>query len=598
MKRTTISFALARFVFVSYLALAVVTTVIVVNQVINSISEQQEQLLEREMATIASNYQQFLANRLIILTEQSNYPIVVQSLMQPENNQGKIQDLMSDFRFLGQRYSQSLLDFEGSYIHATSSAVTFHHHNAPWLSPLLNEKASSYIGIKEVDQQFFWVLAVAVLYHDGVEGVLTATIPIDRIHQLEPSQQAGLSIELLEGPHVIARFGQQRQGLVRTNPWPELGLSLRFTFDDRAINEGINNLVLQLSLLIILSTFVATLFAYFFGYRQLVKPILELSQATDNLEYGKEAQQLQSDVKITELADLLDKFNHMTLKVLKRERALKLSYEQLAHTNDELKHSESQRVQSEKMASIGVLAAGVAHEINNPIGFVKSNVEILKNYSEDLQRYHQQIQQDVITEQQQPSLAKLIVQYDIEYISQDIGPLIDSTMSGIERVAEIVQSLKTFARQDSPDKVLSDINEGLKATINMANNEIKYHCDLTIDLAPLPLIMVYPGKLNQVFMNLIINASQAITDHGDITIRSFIDEDYAVVEITDTGSGIEPDKFSQIFTPFYTSKPIGQGTGLGLSISHGIMEQHGGKIEVTSTVGLGSCFSIFIPLSP
>ena len=171
-------------------------------------------------------------------------------------------------------------------------------------------------------------------------------------------------------------------------------------------------------------------------------------------------------------------------------------------------------------------------------------------------------------------------------------------MSGIERVAEIVQSLKTFARQDSPDKGLSDINEGLKATINMANNEIKYHCDLTIDLAPLPLIMVYPGKLNQVFMNLIINASQAITDHGDITIRSFIDEDYAVVEITDTGSGIEPDKFSQIFTPFYTSKPIGQGTGLGLSISHGIMEQHGGKIEVTSTVGLGSCFSIFIPLSP
>jgi len=221
---------------------------------------------------------------------------------------------------------------------------------------------------------------------------------------------------------------------------------------------------------------------------------------------------------------------------------------------------------------------------------------VLKGYIQNLQDYHQQITKELSTfdTQQQKQLTE---KYDITYISQDIGPLIDSTTSGIERVTEIVQSLKTFARQDSPDKVLADINEGLKATINMANNQIKYHCRLHLALAPLPLVMIYPGKLNQVFMNLIINAGQSIIEQGDIMIRTLVKDSCVMIEIEDTGCGIEPAKLAQIFTPFYTSKPQGNGTGLGLSISHGIIEQHGGEIKVRSIVGRGSCFTVCIPIT-
>ncbi len=146
-----------------------------------------------------------------------------------------------------------------------------------------------------------------------------------------------------------------------------------------------------------------------------------------------------------------------------------------------------------------------------------------------------------------------------------------------------------------PEKALTDINEGLNATLNMVWSELKYRCEVHVDLKPLPHIFAFPGQLNQVFMNLLINASQAIEEKGEIYVRTFVKDEYVTIEIEDTGSGIEPDNVAQIFTPFYTSKPIGEGTGLGLSISHQIVEQHNGKIEVSSTLGKGSCFSVSLP---
>ena len=598
MRKVSISFALARFVFLSFLALACITIVIVVNHVSSSFNAQQEQLLEREMATISNYYQQFINNRLIILQEQGASPLIVQSLMQPENNIGQLQDVMRDFSFLGKHHQQSLLDFEGELIYSTNNNEEFHHTNASWLAPLLNYKQKQYFGFKLINNEYHWVLARPIVYNNGVEGVLTASIAIkDMDHAVvTDSVKDGLSISLKQDELILGQFGGQISGITRTKQWQQAGVLIEFTFDDAVINSAINSLVMQLSLLIVFAVLFSTLLAYYFGYRQLVQPIQHLSRATDTLEVGDQAQQLQCDVGIKELANLTLKFNKMATKVQSREKALKASYQQLAQSTEDLKLSESQLVQAEKMASIGVLAAGVAHEINNPIGFVKSNIEVLTGYGAALKNYHQGIL-DLLPDNKQQALQALQEKYDINYLTEDITPLLSSTSNGVERVAEIVESLKTFARQDSPEKTLADINEGLKATINMAHNEIKYHCQLTTDLSPLPLVYIFPGKLNQVFMNLIINAAHAISDRGTITIKTYIEGKNIVISFQDDGCGIPKENIDQIFLPFYTTKPIGSGTGMGLSISHGIIEQHGGKITVTSTLGKGSCFTVTIPMA-
>jgi signal transduction histidine kinase len=287
----------------------------------------------------------------------------------------------------------------------------------------------------------------------------------------------------------------------------------------------------------------------------------------------------------------------MAQKVHHREYALKKSYDELSKANEELILSESQLIQSEKMASIGILAAGVAHEINNPIGYIKSNLDILQDYLNSINAYCQEIEEQ-FTSQVQKDLQQIIAKkHDLQYILDDSKPLLENSIDGVKKVAEIVRNLKTFARAEEEVKTLTDINEGLTATINMVSNELKYNCQLHIDLSPLPNIFAFPGKLNQVFMNLLINAGQSIVDKGDIFIRTYEENNYLVVEIKDTGTGISPDILPQIFTPFFTSKPVGQGTGLGLSISHSIVEQHDGKILISSKVGKGSCFSVYIPFT-
>ncbi|MCJ8320638.1 MAG: ATP-binding protein [Colwellia sp.] len=605
MNRTSVSFALARFVFLSCLGLALITFALVVNYVISAAQKDQEKVIKREITSISNNYKVFLEHRITLLTEQSTKPLVIQTLMQPEYNKGKIQDFMSDLTLLGKHYDESLLDFEGNIIHSTSKKSLLNYKDFDWLKKMLDKQITSHIDIVEIDGNFYWCLSVPVLYNKNVEGILTANIPIENINEVTDFNELvnGLMIEIIQFNKVLSQFGNSSEGRQKEIKWPELNVVLRFTIDEDVMDSELSNIILQLSTLIILAIILTSLLAYFYGYRYFVKPILMLSKATDEFDKGNDFIPLQDDLRIKELADLFKKFNKMTAKVAKREQDLKYSYEKLSEANHELKQSESQLVQSEKLASIGVLAAGVAHEINNPIGFIKSNLEVFEDYILDIKKYYQETQKLFVSESQQQSQLKLAKKYEVEFLFNDITPLLESSIGGVERVTEIVQSLKIFARTDQPDKVLVDINEGLEATLTMVKNELKYSCRIHVDLQELPKILAYPGKLNQVFMNLLINAGQSININqksniksGDIYVRSFVSNEQVVVEIEDTGCGISDDKLLQIFTPFYTSKPIGEGTGLGLSISQQIIEQHLGKIRVRSKIDEGSCFSIFLPI--
>ena len=221
---------------------------------------------------------------------------------------------------------------------------------------------------------------------------------------------------------------------------------------------------------------------------------------------------------------------------------------------------------------------------------------MLRDYFVDIEKYYHTSLLNLTNETQRAIQQDLAKKHDIEFFLKDIPPLLESSIGGVERVTEIVQSLKTFARIDLPDKSIVDINEGLNATLNMVWNELKFNCKIHVDLKPLPRIFAYPGKLNQVFMNLLINAGQSIDDKGNIYVRTYVKNNDIVVEVKDTGCGINPEHLSQIFTPFYTTKAIGEGTGLGLSISHQIIEQHDGRLDVVSTLGEGSCFSLYLPI--
>lgn len=261
----------------------------------------------------------------------------------------------------------------------------------------------------------------------------------------------------------------------------------------------------------------------------------------------------------------------------------------------------SQLLQSEKMASIGQLAAGIAHEINNPIGYVYSNLGALEKYVQDgffmLELYEQaegSITDPGVKSQIQAAKKKM----DLAFLKTDLRALMDESKEGIIRVKAIVQNLKDFSHAGTLEEWHSaDLHKGLDSTLLIVNNEIKYKADVVREYGDIPPVECLLSQLNQVFMNLLVNAAHAIEEHGTITVRTGMEGNEVWVDIVDTGQGIPPENLKKIFDPFFTTKPIGKGTGLGLSVSYGIVEKHHGRMEVHSEVGRGSTFRVWLPVN-
>ncbi|MGY6519314.1 MAG: ATP-binding protein [Lysobacteraceae bacterium] len=286
---------------------------------------------------------------------------------------------------------------------------------------------------------------------------------------------------------------------------------------------------------------------------------------------------------------------------VRRERELQRRHSELQLAYARLQGSQDQLLQSEKMASIGQLAAGVAHEINNPIGYVHSNLGTLQEYLRNLIRlleaYDEALRNSALPPEVKQELVELRVRYDLDFVSQDLPDLLEESREGIDRVCKIVRDLKEFShagRDESWTRV--DLHRGLDSTLNIVWNELKYKARVRKEYGQLPPVECLPSEINQVFMNLLINAGQAIREQGEITLRSGCDEREVWVSVSDTGVGIPEDELGKIFDPFYTSKPVGQGTGLGLSISYGIVAKHNGRIEVDSRPGEGTTFTVVLPV--
>lgn len=312
--------------------------------------------------------------------------------------------------------------------------------------------------------------------------------------------------------------------------------------------------------------------------------------------------ELRSRIKTGERIVMLESEHHQL------QEDLILNNKKLDETLVRLKASQSQILQSEKMASIGQLSAGVAHEINNPIGFIGSNLDALNDYMVDvdkvLKHYQALLKQlkelkgenlsDDINQQIQ-TISECEEDVEINYLMEDIPELLNDCKDGTGRVGKIVGDLKSFAHPGNDKQMLINVNTGLESTLNVVNNEIKYKATVTKDLGEIPMVEGYPQKLNQVFMNILVNAAQAIKEKGEIKIQTKKVGEHVVISISDNGCGIEKENISKIFDPFFTTKEIGKGTGLGMNIAYNIIEDHKGKIDIKSIVGKGTTFTIILP---
>lgn len=290
-----------------------------------------------------------------------------------------------------------------------------------------------------------------------------------------------------------------------------------------------------------------------------------------------------------------------------REQVLHDRHVELEQAYARLKSTQSQLLQSEKMASIGQLAAGVAHEINNPIGYVHSNLGTLQIYLRGLAKlmdaYDRLLAEwpaEHTNSAAYQEVDEIKRQVDYTYVREDLPQVLVESREGIERVRKIVLDLRDFShggQAENEDWVYADIHRGLESTLNIVWSELKYKAEIRKEYGDLPQIECLPAQLNQVFLNLLINAGHAIKERGIITITTSHDERGVSITIADDGVGIDPEHLKRIYDPFFTTKPVGRGTGLGLALSYGIVQKHHGSIDVSSKVGEGSRFQIFLPIS-
>ncbi len=333
------------------------------------------------------------------------------------------------------------------------------------------------------------------------------------------------------------------------------------------------------------------------------KPLERLSKAAKEITDGNFDVQIPK-TNFSEINDLINSYNEMGLQLNELYTSLELKVQErtvaLEAANYKLQETQAMMVHSEKMRSLGELVAGIAHEINNPVNFIHGNIMILQNYVDDLLRLIDLYEENNINfpEDTKAKIEALKKEIDLDFLRGDIKDLIKSCIEGTQRTKNIVLDLKNFSRMEERVLTQLDIPKEIDTTLNILNNKYKNRITVIKNYAPnTPKIEAYGGQLNQVFMNILDNAQDAMGEKGTLTINVYKEHSKVKIEFIDTGKGIPEENLKKVFDPFFTTKPVGKGTGLGMSISYRVINDHHGTIEVESKVGVGTKFTITLPIN-
>ena len=605
MIRLPLSTALSIYVAISSLVMVVLISITLSIRIVPVINASQKSHVEARVNTISSDIKQFIANHQQLMFEHARQPLVIQTVMQPEIYKGRAKDFMQDLTFLGNKYSLNLLDFQGNTIHSTQTKPYFNYSNLGWIDEMINLGKGKLLEISVYKDQYYLRLAHSIDYNQYAEGILVVEIPVTAMtaQVIESRGLQTLSLQLIWQGKEILKLGDNIKGDILEHGSPVPDLSLRYLVDKQEAEDERIQLIVEITLLSLGLSLVMALVIIWVGKKWFVNPIEQLKKASSALATEQPYSFDNKAQNLIELDDLQESFRTMSGQVHKREKSLQQRRDELVQVNEELKLSQAQLVHSEKMASLGTLAAGVAHEINNPIGFIKNNLAILQEYMAVIIPLVEEYCRDASKQANNgnPETLEKIKQClnneNLDYILRDISPLLSESREGTERVKDIVTGLKTFAHIDDVELQYFDLNECVNETLRIVWNELKYNSEVTTDLEELPQLYGNAGKINQVIMNLLVNASHAIEKNGQIQIKTWCTDENIFLSVSDNGSGIEKEHIKDIFAPFFTTKEVNTGTGLGLSISHGIVQEHSGEITVESEIKVGTTFTLSLPVT-
>ena len=604
-RHLSFSTALSVFLFIITMMFGLAICAVVFIQVDALVKENRHDFIQQEMQGIARELENYLSLRSSALKEYASFPLVTQTVMQPNANQGNIEDLMTDLTLLGSRVPLTLFDYAGAIIHTTLR--NRQHTSIAHKTPTSLTDAFHYTFDAATDQ-FIVLILVPIFYQNNIEGYLQANIPISTlvedlaIHQHIKQHRIQIKI----GQQVLVDMGVMDNPVTDTVKIGHLNIELTYNTDEKTLQNTRLRLLFSIMLWLFIVSIIIVIASNKLGYIFLIRPLQRLQSFANDLADGKKIAMSPSINKFEEIKELEDHFKTMVDKVMRREQSISNAKDSLQELNDKLIEHQQQLLHSEKLASVGQLAAGVAHEINNPTGFVMGNLEVLAEYKDDilqLMEKYNELENQLNNEnaQQVNTILKSIQDYkkdtNMEYTLKDMSNLITDSIDGSRRIKNIVKDLKNFSRVDNIEKTPVDINSDvIEIALRLVWNELKYKCTLNKSLSPLPIYKCNPGELSQVILNLLVNACDAIKDSGEISISSTFMENYIQIQVSDNGSGIENKDLIKLFDPFFTTKEVGKGTGLGLSISHRIIEKHGGVLSVASQVGQGTVFTIMLPI--
>lgn len=587
MKTISIKQGFSLFVVASMAAMAILLVLAADSLMSSHIRGIKEQDLDNYVTELIADLNYYGDVRRLELEGTAKLPLLIQGIMQPESSLASVVDLFKDIFTQGQQPQQMLVDFAGNVVFSR-------YPNEPLAEfEYLQDDMTSSVELVLLGDTVHVEISIPLRYRGSVEGALVTFIPFSTVTADLGfnTRLQGLKILLTNEQGTLLNIGEGDYAFTKELDTQWLGYNVVYEADTSVIEQVVTQVKIEIIVIVLLFSIVLVIVAIQLGQKLFIRPIQSLNEKMQSFDSQTPVNSF-GRIPLEELQQVLQQFEKLTQKVSKRDR-------QLRDANQQIQENQNQLIQSEKMASIGTLAAGIAHEINNPVGFVKSNIETLREYSEDFIAFDQTVRkmQESGKLSDKDLIAEKIKATDLTDLFKDTQEIADDCLNGLTRIEEIVQGLKTFARSDNESKTVFSIAEQLDQAAKLAWNQVKYNAELSKNVHQDFQINGFPGQINQVILNLLVNAVHTITEtqigNGTIEIEVGVREtNEGYLSVSDNGAGIDPENLTHLFTPFFTTKPPGQGTGLGLSISFEIVQKHGGRIEVESTKGEGTTFTL------